>query len=312
MNQLRIGYLSTMYHTSHILKHFGWMEETLGITARWNLFGTGPAMVEAFSSGALDLGYIGLPPAMIGIGRGISLKCVAGGHMEGTVLIARQGYRAAESESEVAETMRQFAGCAIGAPSAGSIHDVIARSLIERYALNNTTMKNYPWADLIPDAMASDEIAAAFGTPPLAVLARREYRQVTALPPRLIWPCNPSYGIVVAESLLDSPDLIQRFIELHERACNLIINEPRSAARAVSAQVKVVDEEFVLEVFSVSPRYCAALPSEYITSTMDFIPVLKRMGYLERDLTVEDVFDLGYIQSAHPEQHHYSEPLQRG
>lgn len=310
MNMLRIGYLSTMYHTSHILRHLGWIEGSLQCRPEWSLFGTGPAMVDAFASGLLDLGYIGLPPAMIGIGRGVPLKCVAGGHMEGTVMIGGKGSFAAQSETEVFEAMRQFEGLSIGAPAAGSIHDVIARSLIEASGLTRTAMNNYPWADLIPDALSSGDIAAAFGTPPLAVLAHREFGHSTIIPPRLIWPCNPSYGIVVAESMHDSPDLIRQFIELHERACNLIIEQPRTAAQAVAAQVKVVDEEFVMEVFSVSPRYCAALPPQYIASTMDFLPVLKRMGYLAADLSPDAVFDLEYIDAVHPAGHHYFKPLQ--
>ena len=58
MKTLRIGYLSTMYHTSHILKALGWVEKDLKTNAEWQLFGTGPAMVESFRQGKIDIGYI--------------------------------------------------------------------------------------------------------------------------------------------------------------------------------------------------------------------------------------------------------------
>ena len=38
----------------------------------------------------LDIGYIGLPPAIIGIEQGVPIKCVAGGHVEGTILCAKK------------------------------------------------------------------------------------------------------------------------------------------------------------------------------------------------------------------------------
>ena len=86
MKQFTIGYLSTMYHTSHLIRAQGWIEKELKLFPEWVLFPTGPAMVEAFAAGSIDLGYIGLPPAMIGIDKGVPLVCIAGGHVEGTVM----------------------------------------------------------------------------------------------------------------------------------------------------------------------------------------------------------------------------------
>ena len=196
MHTLRIGYLSTMYHTAHLLRPQQRVEQALGIPVEWHLFGTGPAMVAAFADGALDLGYIGLPPAMIGIGRGVPLVCIAGGHVEGTVMIGRAHYLPADACPDTAALLRQFAGRAIGAPTAGSIHDVIARHLLAGCPAATAEMRNYAWADLMPDALARGEIHAAFGTPPLAVVAGRDYGHRILLPPDHIWPWNPSYGIV--------------------------------------------------------------------------------------------------------------------
>jgi NitT/TauT family transport system substrate-binding protein len=55
--ELSIGYLSTLYHTSFILRGSGQLEE-IGINASWKLFPNGPAMMEAFEQEQLDLGYI--------------------------------------------------------------------------------------------------------------------------------------------------------------------------------------------------------------------------------------------------------------
>ena len=84
--EMRIGYLTTLYHTSNILRG-SWQLKELGIEASWKLFLNGPAMMEALEREEIDLGYIALPTAMIEIGRGLRIKCVAGGHVEGTVLI---------------------------------------------------------------------------------------------------------------------------------------------------------------------------------------------------------------------------------
>jgi NitT/TauT family transport system substrate-binding protein len=71
----------------------------------------------------------------------------------------------------------------------------------------------------------------------------------------------------------------------------------------------VVDSGFVQKVFSVSPRYCASLPEEYVNATTAFMPALKNMAYIDRDLSIDEIFDFSLIEEVHPEPHHYLKPL---
>ncbi|VVB72510.1 NMT1-like family protein [uncultured archaeon] len=301
--ELSIGYLSTLYHTSFILRGSGQLEE-IGIIASWKLFPNGPAMMEAFERGELDLGYIGLPPVMIGIARGTKIRCVAGGHVEGTVLIGGENYQAKETAADV---LVQFKGKTIGTPRRGSIHDVILRKLLSDCSLcDGIEIKNFDWADFILDAMMDGEVDGACGTPPLAVLAHRQLGADIILPPSKTWPFNPSYGIIATERMiLESSSLLQDFLRLHEDACNLLRERPEEAAKLLHNAVKIIDEDFAREVFRVSPKYCASLPDEYINSAMAFVPALREMGYLARDLAKEDVFYTRVIEKVHPQRHHY-------
>jgi len=306
MQTLRIGYLSTMYHTSHLLKELRWIETVLRCAPEWFLFGTGPAMVEAFQAGALDVGYIGLPPAMIAIDRGLPLKCIAGGHVEGTVMIGPRDFVPVRAAADIPAVLQRLDGRKIGSPARGSIHDVILRWLLKKHGCTATEVVNYPWADLIPEAIREHEIDAAVGTPQLAVLARRFYDLDIIIPPQFLWPFNPSYGLVVRQDMLGQRTLLERLVELHEQACNLIRLNPDEAADTVAGTVKVVDAAFVREVFEVSSRYCASLPPQYIDATMAFVPALKEMGYIQHDLTEDTVFDKSFIAAVHPGPHHYS------
>ena len=299
---MRIGYLSTIYHTSFILKSgkfpFDKLEET-----DWILFPTGPAMIKAFKDNEIDLGYIGLPPVMIGIENGMKIKCVGGGHIEGTVMIADKSYQSYEELGDVKSVIKQFNKKTIGTPTKGSIHDVIIRSILKK---ENISINNYPWADFIPDAIQDGEIAAGVGTPSLATVASKQFNTKIILPPKTLWPYNPSYGIVVQEELIsNSEDFIISFLKAHENASNLIRNEPENAAEIASQEMGIVDKKFVLETYKISPRYCAKIPDKYIESTMKFIPVLKDLGYMKNDLSVEDIFNLKFIDETHAEEAHY-------
>jgi len=221
VKHITIGYLSTMYHTSHLLRAGQHLQKKLTRAPAWVLFPTGPAMVEAFAAGTIDIGYIGLPPAMMAIGKGVPVICIAGGHMEGTAMIAAGHYQSFDDLKSSGEVLKQFNGKRLGSPTRGSIHDVIIRNLIEEQG-TPIGIENYPWADLIPEAIDAREIDGAVGTPALAVLGKRAYGTAMVIPPHELWPFNPSYGIVVRQELLAEKALLGDFLKVHEMACNLI------------------------------------------------------------------------------------------
>ncbi len=131
---ITIGHLSTVYHTSFILEGTDWLRKA-GIDAEWKLFASGPDIVKAFENKEIDLGYIGLPPVIIGVARGIPFKCIAGGHVEGTVMLAQKEFKGLDEAGDIKQVLGQFEGKAIGTPPKGSIHDVIARDLVESLGL---------------------------------------------------------------------------------------------------------------------------------------------------------------------------------
>jgi len=305
--RVRIGYLSTMYHTSILIRSTKWLERN-DIQAEWTLFGTGPAIVDSLIRGELDLGYIGLSPTAIGIGKGAKIKCIAGGHVEGTVIIGKANYQALDSSNQdIGQALAQFSGKKLGAPRRGSLHDVFLRFYLAKYGLTDKVeVLNYDWADFIPDAILKGEIEGAAGTPPLAVLSTRYLGTRIVIPPQLIWPNNPSYGIVTSETCLnDRLDLLETFLKLHEEASSLLRTKPDEAAFNIAKEIRFVDDQFVLKTLSISPKYCAALSKGFVHSTMRLLPVLRQLGYLTRTLDQADIFHYELIQKVHPESPHY-------
>lgn len=301
---LRIGHLPTVYHTSFILMGTDLLENK-DIETTWTLFPSGPDIVNAMRHGRIDLGYIGLPPTIIGIDKGTRLVCIAGGHVEGTVMIAGESTRALNQCAGMAEFLAQFEGRQIGCPPRGSIHDVIVNELLKECEISDIRVSNYAWADFLPDALIEEEIAAAAGTPALAVAARRYYGAKIVVPPAKLWPYNPSYGIVVVRNLLHHGNTLRRFLMAHEEACEMIRKRPLICARIVSKTTGIVDVEFVMEAYQMSPKYCASLPPEYLRSTMKFVSTLHRLGYISMQLNEGDIFDTSLIKEVHPARPHY-------
>jgi NitT/TauT family transport system substrate-binding protein len=305
--KLRIGHLSTFYHTAILLMARKEMIARLDAELEWSLLGTGPAIMQAFGKGELDLAYIGLPPAIIGMGQGAQVVCVAGGHMEGTVMAGKSVWRGHPELTDIRSVLLQFSGRKIGVPGNGSIHDVILKDYIEQYAPGRgITVVNYPWADLVTEAVAKDEVAAAFGTPALGVAIKRYAQGKILIPPHRLWPNNPSYGIVARTAFLrEHRGLVRQFLIAHEEAESILRNDPAGAARDIAGHAAVVDADFVLETLQISPKYCAALSNDYIASTMDFMQALLRLGYIQKELSREEIFDRTLIDEVHPGHDHY-------
>jgi NitT/TauT family transport system substrate-binding protein len=309
--KIRIGHLSTFYHTAILLQAQGTVEERMGTGIEWLLMGTGPAIMKAFQRGELDLAYIGLPPAIIGISQGIDIVCVAGGHMEGTVLAGKQAWEGYPRKKELGDVLRQFKGTRIGVPGKGSIHDVILQEALEQNGLSHDVgVVNYPWADLVTEAVVKDEVAAAIGTPALAVAIERFAGGSVLYPPSRIWPDNPSYGIVADRGFLAREgSCVETFLRLHEEATQLMRHDPAKAAQLIAGFVGIIDEDFVLDTIRISPRYCAQLTGSFIASTMKFLPVLRQRGYMQIDIAENRIFSRELISRVHPDKDHYDEGL---
>ena len=106
---------------------------------------------------------------------------------------------------------------------------------------------------------------------------------------------------MIRENLLGDTELLKVFLQTHEKACNFLREKPQDAAELLAKESKAVNRNFILNTLSISPKYCASLPAEYLASTIEFVPVLKEMGYLKRSLLQEDIFDLSFIEAIHPE-----------
>jgi NitT/TauT family transport system substrate-binding protein len=305
---LRIGHLSTFYHTAMLLMAEKSLCSNIDAEIAWKLFGTGPAIVNAFEKKEIDLAYVGLPPAIIGIERGVPIICIAGGHIEGTVICGRQRYRGYPEIERLDDILRQFSGKTIGVPGKGSIHDVILQQSIRNAGLGQSvSVRNFTWADMVLEAIIKDEVAAAFGTPALAVSVKQYTGGIILYPPSLLWPNNPSYGILVDKTFLhNNTSLIEQFLRSHETATACIRTDPDKAAGAIATHIGFIDVSFVRETFAISPKYCAQLTEEYIDSTMSFVKILYELGYIRKVIDSDQIFDCSLISKIHTEPEHYS------
>jgi NitT/TauT family transport system substrate-binding protein len=308
-NKLEIGHLSTPYHTNYVLMESEDLRKTLNFDIKWVLFGTGPAMVKAFKEKKLDIGYMGLPPAIIGIDQGVPIKCVAGGHVEGTIVVAKSQYKSKKQlDNKLSRVFSQFKGKTIGVPSKGSIHDVILNYYLKNYNLiNKIKVKHYEQAEFIAKDMKEDILEAGVGTPALAVFASTILESHLVIKAKDLCPNNPSYGIFAHNRLIQSgPEIVTNFLRQHKNASNLLRNSPSIAAEKISSTFEIINKDYAEAVLRISPKYCISLSKGYIRATRKFVNTLHNLGYIEKKLKIEDIFNFSFVNKIHPEPEHYS------
>lgn len=286
------------------------LERDLGLKVIWSLFGTGPLMVEAFKKGELDVGYMGLPPALIGIDNGVPIKCVAGGHVEGTIMIGKRYHKPiSQLNDEIYEVLAQFKGYSIGTPSVGSIHDAILNYYLEKYDLKkDITVKNYKQAEFIAMDMEKDILEGGVGTPALAVFAKTILDSHLIIPAHHLLANNPSYGIFFHEAIIkNNPEIVYTFLKHHKRASLLLRESQEKASKIISETFTILKNKssYVKAVLEISPKYCIALSDGYLESTDGFINTMHRLGYIKEKLTREKVFNFKFVNEVHPEAEHY-------
>jgi NitT/TauT family transport system substrate-binding protein len=308
--ELNIGHLSTAYHTNFILMGDNKLEQDLGLKVNWSLFGTGPLMVDAFKDEELDVGYMGLPPAIIGIDNDVPIKCVAGGHVEGTIMIGKKKYKSiSQLDSEISDVLSQFKGYAIGTPSVGSIHDAILNYYLEKHNLkNDIEVVNYKQAEFIALDMQKGKLEGGVGTPALAIFAKTILDSHLIIPAQYLLANNPSYGIFFHESIIkDYPEMVSIFLKHHKRASKLLRESQNEAAKTIAKTFSILKDNvpYVKAVLEISPRYCISFSEGYLKSTDGFINTMHSLGYIKERLSREKIYNFKFVSEVHPEAEHY-------
>ena len=121
---LRIGYqkgdpLNIVKEQGHLDKRLG----DLGYSVTWNVFPSGPPLLEALSSGSLDVGRTGDSPPVFAQAAGSSLVYVAAGHSkaEGSAVLVKQ--------NSSIQSLPDLRGKTIGLAKGSSSHYLLVKAL---------------------------------------------------------------------------------------------------------------------------------------------------------------------------------------
>lgn len=220
----------------------GWLKQALAakgyeLLADERPAGTGGVISVALASGAVDIGQIGLGPAINAISRGASVKIVAGSGRAGEAFVVR-------SDSAI-HSMKDLKGKRVSIPAKGSMQDYVLRKALAASGMQMSDVDVLIVAEAdMKSALLTSQVDVVSGAEPAIsnVVAGGARMIATG---QDIWP-NHANDVIVATTaaINERPDAVQATIDTFKRAITFVQEHPSDAqeitAKATGVPIAVV------------------------------------------------------------------------
>jgi NitT/TauT family transport system substrate-binding protein len=293
---LHIGYQPSTHQIAEMVAfEKGWWAEDLKSFGVEKIeekeFQSGPPEMQAMLAGALDIAYVGTAPPITAIAQGLDAKIVAAVNINGSDLVLRPDvtYRGPES----------LLGKSIGTFPPGSIQDIVMKKWLKDNNVDASKIDIHPMGPgEAVTAIEAGKVDGVFLPHPSPAKIAIDGKGRSVVQSGEMWPNHACCSLLVSGKLLrEQPDLVDQIIKTHINATNYINAHPEEAAMiyanktkqdlaVVEASIKDWDGKWVSD------------PSIEIPSTVEYAKVDKQLGYINKSLTENDLFDTSFYGKA--------------
>ncbi|GAB3697240.1 hypothetical protein GCM10028858_09350 [Halorubrum pallidum] len=268
-------------------------------------FTDGPAIVQAFGGGEIDIAMFGIVPAMIVIDRGIPAQVTAANIREPMGIMAESSFHETfESEgADAFATWREEQGrpFRFGTFPQGSVPDVLLRYWLQEVgvdpeASDAVEVIEINGASAVWQAIANDEIDGTSIMEPVPTIAEAEGSSVTMLRTAAeILPGQPAAVTLMSDEVRESP-IAAQFLEQHLRATEFIGESPDATAQHVEEGIGMPADRARRALDSPLSNFITD-PTEIADATQVFSEFAAANGQIDEQLSTEEIFDLEVYDS---------------
>jgi NitT/TauT family transport system substrate-binding protein len=270
--------------------------ENVDATIEGSEFTDGPAIVQAYGGGELDVAMFGIVPSMIVIDRGIPAKVTAANIKEPMAIMAHEDLQAMWDEhgAEAFSVWREEKGrkFRFGTFPQGSVPDVLLRYWLQQEGIGTSAVDiiEINGANAVWQAIANGEVDGASIMEPVPTRAAQEGVAVrTFRNASEIMPGQPAAVTLMSDDVRGTPAATQ-FLEQHVRATEFIQENPEATADIVEAGIGM-DAEQALSALQGPLSNFVTDPGEIENGTEIFSEFAAENGQIEEELSLEQIFD---------------------
>ena len=300
---LEIGYMPILPDAQlFVTLEEGWMEDA-GIDADLVQFQDGPAMVQALLAGQLDVAYFGIGPAMVARARGADIKVVASNVIEQISVVALGDLAASFDEGDAATAFERFASEHGRKPVISTFPRGSVPETVLQYWLREGLKIDPSQVEIIAQGSAQVQQALLTGAVDGAAILEPVVSSVLAQDPEArvlaagseLFPDQPGAVLAVREGVLaEHGDQIKALVAAHQRATDLLVNDPDAATPLVAKYVGGgrMDPAIIQAAIERTGASFVADPNRIVEGTRVMHDFQAEQGTLNQPVDLEALFDL--------------------
>lgn len=265
------------YAPLQVMKELKLMEKKLpGVEVVWKQMGNTAAIREAMLAKEVDIGFMAIPPFLIGWDKGMKWKIAIGLSSSEVGLVVNK---------DSIRSLRDFSDeDRIAVPQPGSVQHILLSMACERefgdpHKLDNLLV-TLPHPDGMNALLAKKEVAAHFTTPPYLSKELEIKGMHRVLSGKDAMGKDFTFVVgVAADTFHDkNPEAYEVFINSVREAISFINNNQQKAAALLCREYGMSEEETLKYLSSNSTAY-----SGNITGINEFAQFMKRNGYISKE-----------------------------
>ena len=261
-------------------------------------FAAGPAEMDALAANQLDMGYVGVSPAILAAARKVDLSIIAGVNLEGSALVT------AEDIDDVTELKSKK----VATPAPGSIQYILMGMVLASDNMSFKDVELFPGTINPPDmppALQTGRIDGYFVWEPFAAESVVSGTGKMLVESKDIWPGHPCCVVVTRNDFAASnSSLVAAVVRAHEKAVKFIADNPAEAKTIAQKWTKldgaVIDNAFprVKYTYTLNTDDVKRFVSEIIKLGADgtIKPIITAADVPDVDAFTNKVVDLKYLQ----------------
>ncbi|MDR3291149.1 MAG: ABC transporter substrate-binding protein [Methanobrevibacter sp.] len=283
-NIVNMGYLPTDHDSALFIGQAKKWYEDNNITLNLFEFNNGGSLMVAIASGHIDIGYVGITPAIASIYKGIPVKIVSSVQNEGSGIVAGK-------DSNIT-SINDLGGKTIATPGTASIQNVLLTYALKK---NGVSKDNVSVIDsLIPsmvNALRTKKLDAIVPYEPYVTIPIEDGSGVEIASSNDILPNHPCCVIVAREDFIKTKkSTLKTILDIHENATKFILENTDVAAGLLPDTI--VKNVFVEEKSLRNIKFNYGLSEEYINNVMDFINIEIGLGFIKKPISKEKLFEI--------------------
>lgn len=306
ITELHIGYQPSTHQIAHMTAmEKGWWESDLkrfGIEkVTDSVFSSGPPEMIAMMAGELDVAYVGTAPPIPAIDKGLDAKIVAAVQTNGSAIVLSPELAANYTSPE------DLKGLKIATFPPGSIQDTILRKWLMDNGLDpvkDVDIKGMGPGEAITEIEAGVVDAVFLPAPSPTIIEMDDAGKIVVYSGEM-WPNHACCCLLVSGELIrEHPELVEQIVRTHINATEYNMEHAEEAGEIYTRKVVGSDVEMVKESLKRWDGAWICDPHLEIDSTVEYAKVDYEMGYTDKLLTEDDLFDTSFydkiVESAAP------------